>query len=111
MFECDVKLSADGVVFLMHDATLQRTTSNGQGVGGDLPWHALSQLDAGSWHSRTYAGEALPTLEGHRAASALRMVTYSTSKSNPHRAPRPPPEKLWHDWRNACGQALMCHHF
>jgi glycerophosphoryl diester phosphodiesterase len=62
MFECDAKLSADGVVFLMHDTTLERTTS-GQGIGGDLPWHALSQLDAGSWHSRTYAGEALPTLE------------------------------------------------
>jgi glycerophosphoryl diester phosphodiesterase len=62
MFECDAKLSADGVVFLMHDATLERTTS-GQGIGGDLPWQALSQLDAGSWHSRRYAGEALPTLE------------------------------------------------
>ena len=62
MFECDAKLSADDVVFLMHDATLQRTT-NGHGIGGDLPWHALSQLDAGSWHSRTFVGEALPTLE------------------------------------------------
>ncbi len=62
MFECDAKLSADGVVFLMHDATLERTTS-GQGIGGDLAWQALSQLDAGSWHSRTCAGEALPTLE------------------------------------------------
>ena len=62
MFECDAKLSADGVVFLMHDATLERTT-NGQGIGGDLPWQALSQLDAGSWHSRRFAGEALPTLE------------------------------------------------
>jgi glycerophosphoryl diester phosphodiesterase len=62
MFECDAKLSADGVVFLMHDATLERTT-NGQGIGGDLHWHDLSQLDAGSWHSRTYAGETLPTLE------------------------------------------------
>jgi glycerophosphoryl diester phosphodiesterase len=46
----------------MHDATLDRTT-DGQGIGGDLPWHFLSQLDAGSWHSRAYAGEALPTLE------------------------------------------------
>lgn len=62
MFECDAKLSADGVVFLMHDATLERTT-NGHGTGGELPWHALSQLDAGGWHSRAYAGEALPTLE------------------------------------------------
>lgn len=60
-FECDVKLSADGVPFLLHDATLERTTS-GQGTAGDLPWAALSQLDAGSWHSRQHAGEPLPTL-------------------------------------------------
>ena len=44
MFECDAKLSADGVVFLMHDATLERTTQ-GHGIGGDQPWQALSQLD------------------------------------------------------------------
>ena len=62
MFECDAKLSADGVPFLMHDATLDRTTS-GPGVGGALPWAALAQLDAGGWHSRQFAGEPLPTLE------------------------------------------------
>lgn len=61
MFECDAKLSADGVVFLMHDATLERTT-NGRGTGGDFPWAELAQLDAGSWHSRAHAGEPLPTL-------------------------------------------------
>jgi glycerophosphoryl diester phosphodiesterase len=70
MFECDVKLSSDGVPFLMHDASLNRTTNAGvklgQGtslVGGNQPWRALSQLDAGSWHSRTYAGEPLATLD------------------------------------------------
>ncbi|SCX54559.1 glycerophosphodiester phosphodiesterase [Variovorax sp. EL159] len=62
MFECDAKLSADGVPFLMHDATLDRTTS-GHGIGGAQPWSALSQLDAGGWHSRSFAGEPLPTLE------------------------------------------------
>ena len=62
MFECDVKLSQDDVPFLMHDATLERTT-NGTGQGGDSSWAALSQLDAGSWHSRRYAGEPLPSLE------------------------------------------------
>ena len=62
MFECDAKLSADGVVFLMHDTTLERTT-NGQGTGGEQAWLALSQLDAGAWHSRGYAGEPLPTLK------------------------------------------------
>ena len=62
-FECDVKLSADGRPFLLHDAELDRTTS-GQGQASDLPWDALSRLDAGGWHSRAYAGEPLPTLEG-----------------------------------------------
>ena len=62
MFECDAKLSADGEVFLMHDATLERTT-NGQGIGGEHSWHQLSQLDAGGWHSRAHAGEPLPRLE------------------------------------------------
>src|SRR3989338_3560630 len=70
MFECDAKLSADGVPFLMHDATLDRTTNGAQAlgsaasaVGGDHPWAALAQLDAGAWHSRSYAGEPLPTLD------------------------------------------------
>lgn len=61
MFECDVKLSADGVPFLLHDDALQRTTS-GAGMAGEHRWAELSQLDAGSWHSRAYAGEPLPTL-------------------------------------------------
>ena len=61
-FECDVKLSADGVPFLLHDATLERTSS-GRGAAGALPWAVLSRLDARSWHGRTYAGEPLPTLQ------------------------------------------------
>jgi glycerophosphoryl diester phosphodiesterase len=61
-FECDVKLSADGVPFLLHDATLERTTS-GRGVAGELDWSALSRIDAGTWHSRAHAGEPLPSLQ------------------------------------------------
>jgi len=61
-FECDVKLSADGLPFLLHDDTLDRTTT-GQGLAGDRAWGDLSQLDAGSWHSRQFAGEPLPTLQ------------------------------------------------
>jgi glycerophosphoryl diester phosphodiesterase len=62
MFECDVKLSADGVPFLMHDSTLERTT-DGHGEAGVRNWHALSRLDAGGWHSRAFAGEPLASLE------------------------------------------------
>ncbi len=60
-FECDVKLRADGAPFLLHDATLERTTPE-RGTAGDRPWAELSRLDAGSWHSRGYAGEPLPSL-------------------------------------------------
>lgn len=70
MFECDVKLSADDVPFLLHDATLARTTRAPDGLGlangalaGDQDWQLLSQFDAGRWHSRAFAGEPLPTLE------------------------------------------------
>jgi glycerophosphoryl diester phosphodiesterase len=61
-FECDVKLSADGVPFLLHDATLQRTTPE-HGIAGERPWGELSRLDAGAWLGRTWAGEPIPSLE------------------------------------------------
>ena len=61
-FECDVKLSADGVPFLLHDDTLDRTT-NARGRGADRSWSELSRLDAGGWHSRAYAGEPPASLE------------------------------------------------
>lgn len=70
MFECDVKLSSDGVAFLLHDSTLARTTNaaarlpaSASPIAGEHHWATLAQLDAGSWHSRQYAGEPLPTLD------------------------------------------------
>lgn len=73
MIECDVKLSADGVPFLLHDATLDRTT-NAQGRADGSTWRELSQLDAGSWHSPAYAGEPLPTLASIARWSRARGV-------------------------------------
>ncbi|MCC6196934.1 MAG: glycerophosphodiester phosphodiesterase [Burkholderiales bacterium] len=60
MVEFDVKLAADNVAFLLHDSTLDRTTS-GRGRADALLWRELSRLDAGGWHSAKYAGEMLPT--------------------------------------------------
>ncbi|WP_119155442.1 glycerophosphodiester phosphodiesterase [Caldimonas tepidiphila] len=61
MFECDVKLSADHVPFLLHDDTLGRTT-DGHGRAAERSWDELAQLDAGRWHGPAFAGEPLPTL-------------------------------------------------
>ena len=62
MFECDAKVSADGIVYLLHDATLDRTT-NAQGMAHHYIWDEISQLDAGSWHSEWFAGAGIPRLE------------------------------------------------
>jgi glycerophosphoryl diester phosphodiesterase len=60
-FECDVQLSQDGVPFLLHDERLERTSS-GSGLGSQAGWLALSQLDAGAWHSPAFAGEPIMSL-------------------------------------------------
>ncbi|WP_312240504.1 glycerophosphodiester phosphodiesterase [Pantoea sp.] len=46
---------------LLHDDTLDRT-SDGWGIAGDLPWHKLAQLDAGSWFGAAFNGEPLALL-------------------------------------------------
>ena len=65
--EFDVKLSKDGVALLLHDETLERTTT-GTGRAADFAWSELAQLDAGGWHSEAFRGEGLATFE---AAAAL----------------------------------------
>lgn len=59
--ECDVHLSADGQVVVMHDFTLERTT-DGHGAIAEHPYHALRELDAGRWHDPRFAGERIPLL-------------------------------------------------
>jgi glycerophosphoryl diester phosphodiesterase len=61
MFECDVKLSADGQLYLLHDDELNRTTS-GHGPAQAMNWADLQRLDAGGWHSAPYTGEPLLSL-------------------------------------------------
>lgn len=61
MLELDVQMSKDGEIVVIHDTTVERTT-NGQGNVGDLTFQELRQLDAGSWYSSEYKGEAIPTL-------------------------------------------------
>lgn len=60
--EIDVQLSRDGVPVLIHDFTLNRTTS-GTGLVKDRTLQELRQLDAGSWFGEKFAGERIPTLE------------------------------------------------
>ena len=59
--ECDVRTSKDGKLFLLHDATLDRT-SNGKGIATQLPLAELKKLDAGTWFNPRYRQERIPTL-------------------------------------------------
>lgn len=61
MIECDVQLSKDNEMVIMHDATVDRTT-DGAGRVSDLTLEELKSLDAGSWHHPEFARERIPTL-------------------------------------------------
>jgi glycerophosphoryl diester phosphodiesterase len=87
-FEFDVKLSADEVLFLLHDSTLDRT-SNGRGPAADRSWAELSLLDAGGWHSAAFAGEPVASLQAVSAFALRQGFALNLEiKPNPGQAER-----------------------
>lgn len=64
VLECDVHLSRDGVVVVLHDATLERTT-DAEGAVEQLDWSQIAVADAG--HRRRFGsrfeGTRVPRLE------------------------------------------------
>jgi glycerophosphoryl diester phosphodiesterase len=81
--EFDVKLSADGQVIVLHDQTVDRTTS-GTGNVSSLPLTALRELDAGAWFSEQFRGERIPTLDevfetvGKRVLMNVELTNYAS---------------------------------
>lgn len=68
VIEIDLHLSADGQVVVIHDATVNRTTT-GEGVVGEMTWAELAELDAGIYFDSEYANTRLP-----RLADVLELV-------------------------------------
>jgi len=62
MIEMDVMMSSDGGLFVFHDYKLGRTT-NGRGLFRHVSKNYIRELDAGSWFSKSFAGEHVPYLE------------------------------------------------
>lgn len=60
--ETDVQLTKDGQMVLIHDETLDRTTS-GTGWVKDYSLQELQELDAGSKFDPAFQGERIPTLD------------------------------------------------
>ena len=59
--EVDVRRSKDGVYYILHDQTLDRTT-NGTGVISETDSKIIDTLDAGSWFGHAYVNEKVPRL-------------------------------------------------
>ena len=72
--EFELHTAGYGTPILLHDETLDRTTS-GTGHVTAHRMEELSELDAGSWFDPSFAGERLPTLTSALAAVAPRVRT------------------------------------
>ena len=60
--ETDVQMTRDGVLVLIHDERVDRTT-NGSGQIKDYSYAELCRLDAGLWYGAGFAGAKIPTAE------------------------------------------------
>lgn len=61
--EIDLQMTKDGVLIVMHDEKIDRTT-NGSGYVKDLTLAEIKKLDAGSWFNRAYPEKAQSLYEG-----------------------------------------------
>src|SRR5215211_1270267 len=59
--EFDVRLTRDGVPVVIHDGTLRRTGGLPDRVA-ELTWAEISKVDVGSWFSKYFANETVPSL-------------------------------------------------
>ena len=62
MIECDVNISRDGTLVMMHDPTLDRTTT-GTGKVSASTWDEIQQLDAGGKFKQEFTGARIPSTE------------------------------------------------
>ena len=85
--EIDVKLTRDGQLVLMHDATLDRTTT-GHGSVGAASLAEIKALDAGSWFGAAFAGTEVPTLDEVLDWSQGRLGILLEMKNCPERGPK-----------------------
>lgn len=81
--ELDAKLSADGHVVVIHDATVDRTTGT-HGRVKDMSLAELRTLDAGTFFAEKYRREKVPALEevfealGKRMFVNVELTNYNT---------------------------------
>jgi glycerophosphoryl diester phosphodiesterase len=82
--EIDVRLSRDGHVVLMHDRTVNRTTT-GRGPIEEMTLEEIRALDAGGWFGTAFRGERVPALREVVAWARGKLVLLVELKNYPFR--------------------------
>jgi glycerophosphoryl diester phosphodiesterase len=62
MIECDVNITSDGKLVMMHDPTLDRTTTGSGNVSAST-WEEIQRLEAGGKFKPEFAGVRIPSAE------------------------------------------------
>ncbi|EKE71213.1 MULTISPECIES: glycerophosphodiester phosphodiesterase family protein [Roseobacteraceae] len=75
VLEFDVRQTRDGVLYVMHDETVDRTT-NGTGPIADMTSKEVDALDAGAWFDARFATTPVPRLDAFLDAFKSRAAFY-----------------------------------
>lgn len=93
LLEFDVHCSADGVLVVIHDASLNRTAGR-DGQVGELGVAALQGCDVGRWRGGEWAGQMIPTLAEVLDRYAARAMLNIEVKRDGAECPYPGVERL-----------------
>lgn len=90
--ECDVHMSRDKRLVVIHDPRLERTTS-GAGLVRVAMWRAIRKLDAGAWFGKKFRGQRVYSLDDllgwvrrqkSRGGNPLRLLVEIKNKPAPY---------------------------
>ncbi|MDB4458385.1 glycerophosphodiester phosphodiesterase [Akkermansiaceae bacterium] len=84
--EGDFRLTKDGQIVTMHDASTKRTTGR-KFVVAETDWATLKDLEAGSWKEKKWAGEKIPLLSEVLAAMPKGKGIFIEVKCGPEIVP------------------------
>ena len=89
--ELDIRLSRDGQLFVIHDATLDRTTT-GTGYVHERESNYINSLTAGTWGPHDYPEQKIPTFDevvrdyAHKVELNVEIKTNETPEGHWRRA-------------------------